>query len=58
MAALSGLILAALQHLDLAHHAVFQHGHIVEQVEGLEHHAHVAAVFRLRSRRRLTTFLP
>ena len=44
---LSGLSLAALQHLDLADHAVFQHGHIVEQVEGLEHHAHVAAVFRL-----------
>ena len=43
---LSGLFFGLLQHLDLAHHAVFQHGHIVEQVKALEHHAHMAAVIR------------
>ena len=36
--------LGRLQHLDLAHHAVFQHSHVVEQVEGLEHHAHLGPV--------------
>ena len=25
-------------------HAIFQHGHVVDQVEGLEHHAHMGAV--------------
>ena len=37
---------ALLQHLHLADDAVLQHGHIVEEVEGLEHHAHSAAVSR------------
>ena len=32
--------------LHLADHAVFQHRHIVEQIEGLEHHAHMGAVGR------------
>ena len=34
------------QHLHLTDDAVFQNGHIVEQVEGLEHHAHMGAVSR------------
>ena len=40
----AGVLPVLLQDLHLAHHAVFQHGHVVEQVEGLEHHAHVRAV--------------
>ena len=43
---LPGLLLAALEDLHLPHHAVFQHCHVVEQVEGLKHHAHMRAVFR------------
>ena len=38
--------LTAAEYLHLADHAVFQDGHIVEQVERLEHHADVGAVFR------------
>ena len=41
-----GLLLAALEDLHLPHHAVFQHCHVVEQDEGLKHHAHMRAVFR------------
>ena len=44
---LPGTFFIPLQNLHLTHHAVFQHGHVVEQVEGLEHHTHMAAVFRL-----------
>ena len=43
----SGLFFIALQDLDLAHHTVFQYGHVVEEVEGLEYHAHMGPVFRL-----------
>ena len=43
---LPGLLLAALEDLHLSHHAVFEDRHIVEQVEGLEHHAHMGAVLR------------
>ena len=39
-----GLLLVLLQDLGLAHHAIFQHGHVVEEVEGLEHHPHPGAV--------------
>ena len=35
-----------LQHLDLSHHAVFEHRHVVEQVKGLEHHPHMCPVLR------------
>ena len=41
--------LSAFQHLDLAGHAVFQYGHVVEQVEGLEHHSHVRPVMQFSS---------
>ena len=40
----AGLLTAALEYLDLACHAVFQHGHVVEEVEGLKHHPHMGAV--------------
>ena len=42
----SGLCLfaALFQNTNLTDHAVFQYGHIVEQVKGLEHHAHTATV--------------
>ena len=32
------------QHLDGADHAVFQHSHIVEQIEALEYHSHLGTV--------------
>ena len=35
-----------LEDLDLADHAVFQHGHVVEEVEGLEDHADLRPVGR------------
>ena len=41
---LPGGLLVLFQYLDLPDHAIFQHGHVVEQVEGLEHHAHMGAV--------------
>ena len=41
-----GLLRAPLQHLDLSHHAVLQDIHVVEKIEGLEHHAHMRAVIR------------
>ena len=40
----AGVLLVLLQHLHLAHHAVFQHGHVIEQVKGLKHHTHMGAV--------------
>ena len=39
------LVLAAAEDLHLADHAVFEDGHVVEEVEGLEDHADVGAVF-------------
>ena len=41
-----GFLTAPLQHLHLTDHAVFQHRHIVEQIEGLKHHTHMGAVGR------------
>ena len=41
---LLALLLAALQHGHLADHAVLQHAHVVEEVEGLEDHADLGAV--------------
>ena len=37
---------AFFQHLRLAHHAVFQHGHIGKQIKGLKHHSHMGPVLR------------
>ena len=42
--ALLSIHLVLLEHLHLAYHTVFQHGHVVEQVEGLEHHTHPGTV--------------
>ena len=39
-----GFLTAPLQHLHLTDHAVFQNGHIVEQVKGLEHHAYLSTI--------------
>ena len=36
--------LALAQHLHLTNHAVFQNRHVIEEIEGLEHHAHLRAV--------------
>ena len=38
--------LTAAKHLHLTHHTVFQDGHVVEQIERLEDHTDVGAVFR------------
>ena len=38
--------LAPAEHLHLADHAVFQNRHIIEQVERLEDHADMRAIFR------------
>ena len=37
-------LLVLMQHIAQARGAVVQHGHVVEQVEALEHHAHLGAV--------------
>ena len=39
------LVFAAAENLHLADHAVFEDGHVVEEIEGLEDHADVGAVF-------------
>ena len=37
---------ALFQHLRLAHHTVFQHGHVGKQIKGLKHHPHMGPVLR------------
>ena len=42
---LPGFFLVSLQNLLLSYHTVFQHGHIIKKVKGLEHHTYPSPVF-------------